>query len=117
MTGIIRLAQPSDAEQVRAISAAAFIPAYAPIIGTAPKPALEDYRPRIARGEVWLLETAAVPVATLVLERREDHVLVYSVAVLPEHQRRGHARRLLALPRKRRVGLGSLNSASTPTTR
>ena len=91
----IRLARPGEAEAVRAISAAAYIPVYAPIIGTAPKPALEDYGPRIARGEVWLLETEAKSVAVLVLEPQADHLLVYSIAVLPEHQGLGHARRLL----------------------
>jgi ribosomal protein S18 acetylase RimI-like enzyme len=96
MTATIRLARPAEAEDVRAISAAAFIPAYRPIIGGTPSPALEDYAPRIAQGEVWLLETQAGPIAMLALEPHEDHLLVYSIAVLPEHQRQGHARRLLA---------------------
>jgi ribosomal protein S18 acetylase RimI-like enzyme len=93
---VIRRARPGEADAVRAISAAAFIPAYAPIIDTAPRPALEDYAPRVARGEVWLLETETVSIATLVLEPHEDHLLVYSIAVLPEHQGQGHGRRLLA---------------------
>jgi ribosomal protein S18 acetylase RimI-like enzyme len=92
----IRRAREAEAEAVRAICAAAYIPAYAPIIGTAPRPALEDYAPRIGRGEVWLIETAAGPIATLALEPQADHLLVYSIAVLPEHQGQGHARRLLA---------------------
>jgi ribosomal protein S18 acetylase RimI-like enzyme len=93
---VIRRARQGEAEAVRAISAAAFIPAYAPIIGTAPRPALEDYAPRIARGEVWLLDTEAGSIATLVLEPHDGHLLVYSIAVRPEHQGQGHARRLLA---------------------
>jgi ribosomal protein S18 acetylase RimI-like enzyme len=96
MSVVIRLAQPVDAEHIREISAAAYIPAYQPVIGAVPKPAEEDYAPRIARGEIWLLETTHGPVATLVIERHSDHLLVYSIAVLPTHQRQGHARRLLA---------------------
>jgi len=92
----IRPALPSEADLVQRISAAAYIPAYAAVIGTAPKPAFEDYRARIARKEAWLLEDARLPVAILILERHPDHLLVYSVAVLPDHQGRGHARALLA---------------------
>jgi len=91
---------------VRAITAAAFIPAYQPIIGTTPRPALEDYAPRIARGEVWLFDTEAGPIATVVLEPREDHLLVYVIAVLPEHQGRGHARGLLAFAEDQARGSG-----------
>jgi ribosomal protein S18 acetylase RimI-like enzyme len=102
----IRLARQDEAEEVRAICAAAYIPVYAPVIGTAPGPALEDYAPRIGRDEVWLIETAAGSIATLVLEPHEDHLLVYSIAVRPEHQGQGHARRLLAFAEEqaRRAG-------------
>jgi ribosomal protein S18 acetylase RimI-like enzyme len=106
MKGTLRLAQPADAEQVQAISAAAYIPAYGPILGTAPGPAVEDYRPRIARGETWLLESASRPIATLILERHPDHILVYSIAVLPQHQRQGHARRLLAFAQEQARSAG-----------
>jgi ribosomal protein S18 acetylase RimI-like enzyme len=110
VTPVIRRARQDEAETVRAISAAAFIPAYAPVIGTAPRPALEDYAPRVARGEVWLLDTEAGSIATLVLEPHEDHLLVYSIAVRPEHQGRGHARRLLAFAEEqaRSTGLSEL---------
>jgi hypothetical protein len=40
---------------VRQISADAYISAYLPVLGYIPKLA-EDYGPRIARKEVWLLE-------------------------------------------------------------
>jgi len=103
---MIRLARASEADLMRAISAAAFVPAYEPIIGAAPRPALEDYAPRIAQGGVWLLEIAAGVVGTLVLEPHADHILVYSIAVLPEHQRQGHARRLLGFAEERARDLG-----------
>ena len=52
----IRNAGPSDLAVVRQISADAYISAYLPVLGYIPKPAEEDYGPRIARKEVWLLE-------------------------------------------------------------
>jgi ribosomal protein S18 acetylase RimI-like enzyme len=92
----VRLARPDEAELVRSISAEAYVPAYRPVIGDVPQPAREDYSQRIGRGEVWLLENAAAPVGVLVLDMKDDHALVYSVAVRPSEQRKGHARFLLA---------------------
>src|SRR3546814_9540296 len=70
----VRQALPTDADVVQAISAGAYASAYLPVIGAVPKPASEDYRPRIDRGEVWLLEAPDGPCAVLVIERRsEEH--------------------------------------------
>jgi hypothetical protein len=44
----IRRANLSDTAAVQRISAEAYTPAYQAICGFVPKPALEDYRPRIA---------------------------------------------------------------------
>jgi GNAT superfamily N-acetyltransferase len=95
-TRTVRLARPDEAELVRSLSAEAYVPAYLAVIGDVPKPAREDYSDRIARGEVWLLESAAATIGVLVLERKDDHALIYSVAVRPSEQGRGHARFLLA---------------------
>src|SRR3546814_20678069 len=43
----MRQATPADADVVQAISAGAYASAYLPVIGAVPKPASEDYRPRI----------------------------------------------------------------------
>lgn len=48
----IRRASPGDGDTVQRISADAYIPAYVAVLGTIPKPATEDYGPRIERGEV-----------------------------------------------------------------
>jgi hypothetical protein len=79
----IRLAEPSDTATVQRISADAYIPAYLSVIGAVPKPASEDYGPRITRGEVWLLENDGDASGLIVLEPRGDHLLIYSVAVDP----------------------------------
>jgi ribosomal protein S18 acetylase RimI-like enzyme len=91
----IRRACSDEAELVRSLSAETYIPAYFPLFGDVPEPAREDYRERIARDEVWLLESGAAPVGILVMEMNKDYALVYSIAVKPDEQRKGHARFLL----------------------
>jgi ribosomal protein S18 acetylase RimI-like enzyme len=103
---VIRCASPSDLELVQRISADAYIPAYMAVIGAVPKPAHENYGPRIDRGEVWILEAAGKPVGIAVLEEQPDHLLVYSVAVRPEEQRKGHGAALLDFADRRALAIG-----------
>ncbi len=92
----LRRAEPSDAGTVQRISAEAYALAHLAVIGAVPKPATEDHRPRIGRGEVWILEAQGDPRGIIVLEEKPDHLLVYSVAVGPGHQGRGHGAALLS---------------------
>ena len=87
---MIRLAEPADLALVQAISQEAYAP-YESQLGSLPLPAMEDYQPRIAAGQVWLLDDVGV----LVLERHADHALIYSVAVRPPAQGAGLGRVLL----------------------
>jgi len=100
---VVRRANPSDVDVVQEISAAAYIPAYLALIGVVPKPASEDYRPRIERGEVWMLDLAGKPVGIAVLEERSDHLVVYSIAVRPEQQRKGFGSLLLQFADQRAI--------------
>jgi len=102
----IRNAGPSDLAVVRQISADAYISAYLPVLGYIPKPAEEDYGPRIARKEVWLLERSGRAVGVAVLEEHSHHLLVYSIAVNPTEQRQGYGRALLACAAQRAVAIG-----------
>jgi ribosomal protein S18 acetylase RimI-like enzyme len=102
----IRRAGPGDAEMVQRISADAYIPAYVAVLGTIPKPATEDYGPRIERGEVWILEIEGEPTGIAVLEENTEYLLIYSIAVRPEAQRKGYARALLDFADKRAVEIG-----------
>jgi len=102
----LRRADQSDLAVVQEISADAYITAYVPVLGYIPLPAEEDYRPRIERGEVWLLVCGGRDVGVAVLEERPDHLLVYSIAVRPAQQGRGHGRALLDLADQRAVALG-----------
>src|SRR3984893_3650732 len=103
---IVRRAGPSDVGVVQQISADAYIPAYKAVIGAIPKPAFEDYTPRIQRGEVWILEVDSEAVGVAVLEERADHLLVYSIAVRPEKQRKGYGAALLQFADQRAIAIG-----------
>jgi len=92
--------------RVQRISADAYVAAYIPVLGYIPLPAEEDYGPRIERGEVWLLACGGSDVGVSVLEERRDHLLVYSIAVRPTEQGRGHGGALLDFADQRAAALG-----------
>jgi ribosomal protein S18 acetylase RimI-like enzyme len=89
----IRLATADDLTAVAELTRRAYA-GYVPIIGREPTPMTEDYAPRIASGEVWLLEDTGLA-GLIVLENREDSLMIYSVAITPERQHEGLGRRLL----------------------
>ena len=101
-----RRADPVDKEAIQRISADAYVPAYMATLGTIPKPATEDYGPRIEKGQVWILEVEDEPTGVAVLEECADHLLVYSIAVKPNAQRKGYGTALLNFADQRAIGLG-----------
>ena len=86
----MRQATEADEPLVRTLSLAAYAE-YEPVLGALPQPAEEDYAPRIAAGEVWLLGGDGV----LVIERHPDHAMIYSVVVHPGRHGTGLGRVLL----------------------
>jgi ribosomal protein S18 acetylase RimI-like enzyme len=105
-TAKMRRAVPGDVDIIQRISADAYIPAYMPVLGTIPKPATEDYRSRIERGEVWILEIEGESSGIVVLEGNAEHLLIYSIAVKPDAQRQGYGRALLDFADQRAIDLG-----------
>ena len=101
-----RQANPVDKEAIQRISADAYVPAYMALLGTIPKPATEDCGPRIEKGEVWILEIKGEPTGVAVLGERADHMLVYSIAVKLDAQRKGYGTALLDFAEQRAIGLG-----------
>jgi ribosomal protein S18 acetylase RimI-like enzyme len=83
-----RLARPDDLAAIVALTDAAYAP-YTAVFDTPPIPVTEDYVPRIGRGEVWLLEKDGQPAGLLVLERNDDHAMIFSIAVAPAFQGTG----------------------------
>ena len=90
----MRLARPEDLAAIVALTEAAYAP-YNAILDAPPIPVTEDYAPRIANGEVWLLESGGEPAGVLTLERHVDHAMIFSVAVSPAFQGKGFGTELL----------------------
>ncbi len=105
----IRQAQETDLAFVADCTRAAY-QKYVERLGRAPQPATRDYRDAIAEGQVWLLEDGGSAVGLLVVTPEPECLLIYSVAVDPAHQSRGHGRRLMghAVSEARRQGLQAL---------
>ena len=92
----LRKAEAGDLAVVTGLTRRAY-EHYIPILGGEPWPMRVDYAPGIAAGEVWLLEESAdEPLALIALEDHGDHLHIFSVAVLPEHQSKGIGQKLLA---------------------
>ena len=89
-----RPARPSDLEAVIDLTCRAY-EHYEAVLGGKPIPMTEDYAPRIAKGEVWVLEQGDDLLGLVVLEDRGDLSYLFSVAVAPEHQHAGVGRRLV----------------------
>jgi ribosomal protein S18 acetylase RimI-like enzyme len=90
----MRLACSEDLAAIVSLTQAAYAP-YKAILDAPPIPVTEDYAPRIARGEVWLLESGGELAGAITLERHEDHAMIFSVAVSPAFQRKGFGIELL----------------------
>jgi len=91
----IRRASPDDAETIAALTNAAYAK-YIPRLGRRPQPMTADYRQMAAEHRVWLLCWDDQPVGVLVLMLEPEAVLIYSIAVSPQHQKRGLGGHLLA---------------------
>ncbi|WP_127900317.1 GNAT family N-acetyltransferase [Solirhodobacter olei] len=106
----MRLAAQADLSAVAAICRDAYAVGYLPLIGSLPKPALEDYAPRIARGEVYVAERDGRPAAVLVLTAEPPVLKIYNIAVAPESQGQGLGTACLAFAEAeaRRRGLTRL---------
>ena len=90
----LRKALAGDLQTVVSLTTTAYAP-YSALFGAPPIPVTEDYAPRIARGEVWLLESGGELAGLLTLERHDDYAMIFSVAVAPEFQGKGFGIALL----------------------
>lgn len=90
----MRLAGSEDLAAIVALTEAAYAP-YNAILDAPPVPVTEDYAPRIARGEVWLLESSCELAGVITLERHRDYAMIFSVAVSPAFQGKGFGIKLL----------------------
>ena len=90
----IRKANKSDSAWLSDCTRAAYA-VYIPVLGREPLPMAIDYRIAIDEYEIWIAESRKERVGLLMLENQTDHMVIYSVAVLPAHARHGVGRELL----------------------
>ena len=95
MTFQLRCATLADVDTIATLTDAAY-EKYLSRIGRKPTPMVTDYAQKIRETQVWVAEQASKCVGLLVLEAKEDHLLIYSIAVQPAHQKRGIGAQLMA---------------------
>ena len=105
----LRRARMSDLVAIRALQHAAYAPNRA-ILGVEPLPLLADYAEVLREHEVWLAQDddddAHGLAGVLILERRRDDLLIWSIATQPGLQQRGLGRQLLEAAEARAAECG-----------
>jgi ribosomal protein S18 acetylase RimI-like enzyme len=97
----LRRARVEDADKLTALARAAYA-RHVPVIGREPMPMTADWMKLLSEQEIWIVDgPAGEAVASLALDVQADHVMIWSVAVAPTHQRHGLGRRLMALAEAR----------------
>lgn len=78
------------------------------LLGVEPLPLLADYDEIFAGYEVWLAKEGDVVTGAIILEPRNDDLLLWSIATAPRGQGKGLGKALLAATetRARQLGLG-----------
>ena len=98
---VVRRATAEDADKLTALARAAYA-RHVPAIGREPMPMSADWGKLLSEQEVWIVDgPAGEAMASLALDVQPDHVMIWSVAVAPAHQRRGLGRRLMAFAEAR----------------
>ena len=97
---ILRRATEDDRDALDALQRAAYAE-NARLLGATPLPLQADYAQILRDMEVWLAGARDDPDGALVLEFRDDDLLIWSVATHPRARGTGVGRGLLALAEKR----------------
>src|SRR6476620_1277191 len=91
---VIRQATLDDVAAIIALTDAAYRK-YIPQIGGKPQPMTADYEVMVKEHPIWLVEIGQHLAGVLVLQPEPDTLLIYSVAINPDDQKRGFGRVLL----------------------
>jgi RimJ/RimL family protein N-acetyltransferase len=101
----LRRANAGDVDAVVAFQRAAYAK-NRPLLGVEPLPLLADYRKILADYEIWLYESGDGLDGVLILEPRNDDLLIWSIGTAPRLHGQGLGRRLLAAAEERARALG-----------
>ena len=104
-----RLAEDSDAKSVIALTNRAY-GKYVDLLGYEPKPMLTDHHGWIRNGHVWVLGDPGAVFGSIMLLPDEEVLMVYSIAIDPDRQGKGHGRALMdfAENKARELGLSRM---------
>lgn len=95
----------SELDRIVAVQRAAYA-RNRPILGVEPLPLLADYREIMRTMEVWLAGEGGAVAGVLILEPRDNDLLIWSVSTDPAMQGRGLGAKLLAAAEARARELG-----------
>ena len=101
----IRKAKIVDTDAISALTDAAYTK-YIPLIGHKPQPMTADYTRMVVENTIWLLTLEDQPTGVLVLINEAESLLIYSIAIQPEYQKRGLGHRLLAWAEQEAIHAG-----------
>ena len=101
----LRRANAGDVDRVVAFQRAAYAK-NRPLLGVEPLPLQADYTEILAEYETWLYESADGLDGVLILEPRNDDLLIWSISTAPRLHGQGLGRRLLAAAEERARALG-----------
>lgn len=90
----LRKASPGDAKAIAALTDSAYSK-YIPRLGRKPQPMTADYNKMAAEHPIWLLYYEQELAGLLVLTLEPEALLIYSIAISPEYQKRGLGRYLM----------------------
>jgi ribosomal protein S18 acetylase RimI-like enzyme len=97
----LRRATAEDADKLTALARSAYA-RHVAVIGREPMPMTADWGRLLSEQEIWIVDgPSGEAMASLALDVQADHVMIWSVAVAPNDQRRGLGRRLMAFAETR----------------
>ena len=90
----IRLASPTDAPAIRALTRSAYVK-WVPVIGREPLPMQADYQQAVRQHRFDLLYLDGGLAGLIETMQQPDHWWIENIAVAPEHHGKGLGRKLL----------------------